>query len=762
MKFKWRLAPKRIEVSDALLAAAGGRPMLARLLALRGMTDPEEARRFLDPAAYEPAAPDSLTDLEKGVDRIEKAISRQETILVWGDFDVDGQTSTALLVSGLQGLGANVRYHIPIRETESHGIQPAFLQQEIDRGFDVLLSCDTGVAAHDAVNLANRVGIDVVITDHHDLPEVLPDAYALINPKRESPEHPLSGLPGVGVAYLLVEALYRNAGRHEACHELLDLVAMGIVADIAVQVRDTRYLLQRGLDVLRSTSRAGIRALCELARTEPASINDETIGFQLGPRLNAVGRLADANVSVELLTTNDTSKAAAIASDLEALNLRRRFETETVYESARAQLDREPSLLQYAVLVLAHPEWHQGVIGIVASRLVEEFGKPAILLSSPAGQAARGSARSVEGYHITEAIASQAEILLGFGGHPMAAGLAIDSVHIEAFRRGVSKAIIEQRTGAPPEPVLEISAEVTLDELGPSLADEIEALAPFGAGNPPVNLLCKGVQVENVELIGRDKSHRKLYVRSGSEERVEILWWNSIQTYLPEGPLDLVVRIRKGMYLGQPSTTITLQDLEPARTPGTPGMPPSFEIRDYRRIQRPLLQLKALLSGAADVQVWSEGVADEVVARNRMQLVQGSELAVWTLPPSSRVLAELIERVQPRRVHVFARDPGLDQPAPFVKRLAGLVKYTLSQYKGETTIKKLASACAHDERTIRAGLNVLPALGVKARLVDDQVYFMRCEPEPAGLEGSDLEALLREAKAFRRTLAQAASLASIF
>ena len=763
MKFKWRILPDPTDVSTALLQVVDGSRMLARLLVQRGIEDPKDALRFLEPQAFSPASPNTLTDLEKGADRIEVAISNREKILVWGDFDVDGQTSTALLVSALRGLGAEVDYHIPIRESEGHGIRPEFLKPYLEDGIDVLLSCDTGIAAHEAVDLANSYSVDVVITDHHDLPSELPAAHALINPKREPEDHSMSGLPGVGVAYELMDELYTRAGRAGELDRFLDLVALGIVADVAIQTKDTRYLLQRGLEILRQTRRPGLLALLDLANVDPFVVNDETIGFQLGPRLNAVGRLADANVSVELLTTDDISRAREIAADLEEFNLRRRFETDTVYGSAKEQINRNPSLLQYAALVLSHPKWHQGVIGIVASRLVEEFGKPTILISAPEGKAARGSARSIEGYHITQAIATQAAFLHGFGGHPMAAGLSLDAGDIERFRRGVSKAIVEQRVGEPPEPTLDISAEVPLGELALDLANEIEMLAPFGAGNPPVNLLCRGLAIEEVKLIGKEKKHRKLFVSDDKGARTEILWWNSVDQYLPEGPLDVVVRIRPGSYRGERTTTVTLQDLDPARDAGGASGKTSYRIHDFRMAEHPEAELRNILAQIASVQVWSEVSAALGEVRNRMDLKPARELVLWTSPPGPRVLTTLLKKVQPETIYLFAQNPGLDEPAPFIKRLVGLVKYALMHYDGETTLDELAAACAHDENTVRAGLELLPSLGVVAKIDEDRrVFLTRRNSEEDNGGGADLEALLKEVKAFRRAFAQAVSVNSFW
>ena len=259
MKFKWQLPDPESKTSPAILAASGNRKLLAGILSRRGFTEPGIIRAFLDPEVYTPASCYEMPGMQRGVVRLDKAIKLQESILIWGDFDVDGQTSTSLLYEALKNLGARVQYHVPVREKESHGIKPEFLRPYLENGIQVLLSCDTGIAAHDAINLANSFGADVIITDHHDCPQELPPAYALINPKLFKEHHPLSGLPGVGVAFKLIEALYEKAGRVEEVNAYLDLVALGIVADLAIVTEDTRYLLQKGLKELRSTKRIGLK-----------------------------------------------------------------------------------------------------------------------------------------------------------------------------------------------------------------------------------------------------------------------------------------------------------------------------------------------------------------------------------------------------------------------------------------------------------------------------------------------------------------------
>ena len=366
----------------------------------------------------------------------------------------------------------------------------------------VILTCDTGVTAHEAVEYARTRGVDIVITDHHELPESLPDAVAVVDPRRLPEDHPLRHLPGVGVAYKLAEALYERAGRSDAAEALLDLVALGIVADVATQRDDTRALLQRGLAVLRQTKRLGLRELMDTAGLDPEGLSEEHIGFILGPRLNAVGRLADARAGVELLTTTDMSRARILANHMETLNAKRRLQTSQVYEAAASQIARDPMLLQDAALVLAHPTWPAGIIGIVANRLAEDYGRPVVLLSSPPGQPARGSARSVAGCNITEAIASQAELLSSYGGHPMAAGLAMPEENIPAFRRGLSRAVAAMIGDRPQAASQPIDAYVSLGDVTPELAAELGRLAPYGAGNPPVILVARDVTMTRNRIVG--------------------------------------------------------------------------------------------------------------------------------------------------------------------------------------------------------------------------------------------------------------------
>jgi single-stranded-DNA-specific exonuclease len=346
--------PQPLQPDPQFTQHIGGHPLVARILTQRGFASLASAQAFLSPSNYRPAPPDALPDLITAAEHLSDAINTGQSILIWGDFDVDGQTATALLVDALQRLDANVHYYIPDRLRESHGIRVDSLQKQIKLYQpSVLLTCDTGISAHTAIDYAKSQGVITLVTDHHYLPAALPAADAVVNPKRLPGGHALTSLPGVGVAYKVIEYLFTAYDRRAELTNFLDLVALGIVADVAQQTQDTRYLLQIGLERLRQSQRVGVQALIDVAGLASQNLTAADIGFQLGPRLNAAGRLGDARPVVELLTTHDSTRARLLAAQLEGLNTQRRLQNRQIYAAAQEQIARDPSLLDWEALVLA-------------------------------------------------------------------------------------------------------------------------------------------------------------------------------------------------------------------------------------------------------------------------------------------------------------------------------------------------------------------------------------------------------------------------
>ncbi len=723
-----------VEISEALQAAVGGHPLVVQTLARRGFTEVETARAFLNPDCYRPAPPVDLPNVTKAAERLEKAIRGGETICVWGDFDVDGQTSTTLLVSTLKDMvvrqgspqRAVVRYHIPHRRRESHGVNLPVLKELVAEGVNLVLTCDTGVTAHEPIAYARAQGVDVIVTDHHDLPPLLPEAYAVVNPKMLPDTHPLHELPGVGCAYKLVEALYDRAGWPEGAARYLDLVALGIVADVAVQTGDTRYLLQRGLEALRHTERLGLQEMMEIAELTPGRLTEEHIGFILAPRLNALGRLADANVAVEFLTTDDLARARILATELEGLNARRKLLCGQVAQAAEAQIEREPSLLEYGALVLSHPSWPPGVIGIVAGRLAERYNRPTILIATPPGEPARGSARSVEGCNVSAAIAAHGEMLISFGGHPMAAGMAIDPERIPEFRRALSRTVLEMLGEVEEKVTLQIDGILSLADLSLGLVEELERLAPFGPGNPPLTLASKGLSLTSHATVGRNGEHLQLIVEDEDGTAQKVIWWQGAGSPLPQGRFDLAYVVRASDYRGQRDVQVEWVDArDRPQIPSlksqlrTPAPPSTIHIVDYRQEadRRGVLER---LRAQGDVQVWGEAEARAGGAgQYRYELGPSKELVIWTTPPGPGELRVVLEKVSPETIYLFGVDPGLDQPDKFLKRLAGLAKRALNSDQGRVNVLTLAAATAQREATVWAGLAWLEASGHLAVLGED-------------------------------------------
>ena len=745
---KW-LEPQSVHVPQELQAAVGGRPLVAQALVRRGLLTPQAALAFLDPAHYRPTSPLEFPDMARTVARLQNAISRGERILVWGDFDVDGLTATAVLVEALRELGAQVEWYIPDRLTESHGIHWRSLQPFLGRGVRVLLTCDTGVSAHDEVALARNAGLDVLITDHHDLPTTLPEAHAIVNPNRLPREHPLRYLSGAGVAYKLAEALgVSDRG--------LDLVAMGLVADVVPQSGEVRYLLQCGLKALRRVGRVGLQALLEVSDVSPASLDETVISYALAPRLNALGRLAHASAGVELFLTDDLVQARTIAAEMEALNVRRQFLSRQVTAAAQAQVERDPSLASSPVLVLAHPQWPGGVLGIAAGRLRERYFKPVVLIAAPPGEVARGSARSVPGVDIRAALAAHIGLLGSFGGHPMAAGFSIAADRIPELRRALSQTVAEWVGEAPRERELPVEAYFSFPDLGLELADELSRLAPFGPGNPPLCLATRSLRIAEHRTIGRTGEHRRLVLQDEEGHVQQALWWQSADLAVPDGLIDLAYTLRSNEFRGERFLQMEWVDARWVERPTVELAVPAVqaEVADYRTLANPLPALQALWR-ENEVQVWAEAVAPPgFPTRNRDELQPGRGLVVWTTPPGRPVWEGALGAAQPAQVYLFAVDPEVDALEAFLRRLAGLVKHALSAYDGRLEWDAVATAMAHQAKTVQAGVRWLMARGQVSLVSEDDHAIVvegggHSDESTKQVAQRELQELLRETAAYR-------------
>lgn len=492
---------------------------VARVLVNRGVDGVDEAQRFLAPSLRGLYPPEGLADMNRAVDRILIAIERKEPIWIYGDYDADGVTSVALLIGFLQSVGVRARPVLPHRERDGYGFH-SFLIPDSGAPGGLVITVDCGVSDHEEILRANGRGLDVVVTDHHEVGQRLPDACAVVNPKRPDNSYPFGELAGVGVAFMLAWALARKLkergtwlrGKEPSLKAYLDLVALGTIADQAPLLGENRTLVRHGLAQMAKGERPGIQALLRVAAVDKRPVSVGTLTYQVAPRLNAPGRMDEATPALELLLTPDSSTAEELASLLDGMNRKRQQIEEQVLREAEARAWEAVRAGQEA-LVLAREGWHPGVLGIVASRLVDRFGLPVVLISLQDGMG-KGSARAPEGYHMMEGLRSCAHLLARFGGHRMAAGLRVEAGAVVEFREKLCAHAREVMGGLKAWRVLRIDDRLSPEQITEELVRCLQQLEPHGVGNPEPVFQVERLEISGCKRVGQD--HLKLLLRHGS------------------------------------------------------------------------------------------------------------------------------------------------------------------------------------------------------------------------------------------------------
>ena len=480
----------------------------ASLLLARGVNTPREATSWM--SQQMPHDPFLIPDMEPAVERLHQAVLTREPVCFYGDYDVDGMSATALYLSFFGSLGANVRAYVPHRKREGYGLNAVAVQQLHDEGVSLLVTSDCGTTSHHEIGLAKQLGMDTIVTDHHQTSEAMPPAVAVMNPHRAGAQYPFRGLCSAGLAYKVVQAYQMRYGEAGLPLEsLLDLVALATIADVVPLQDENRGFVQQGLVQISRGARCGIRALKQVAGVV-RDCSPETIAFKLAPRLNAAGRLDHALLGVQLLTTDSPAEAQRLAERLERLNReRQKIEADVVSEAVEAVNEQELP----AALVLASRRWHVGVVGIAAARLVERFHRPTVVIAIDERGVGKGSARTIGGFDLYQGLVACQDVLDAFGGHPAAAGVTVQESRLDEFRERFAAVVVEWTRGAPAVPTLHVDAEVQLSEVTDKLIKEIGAFHPFGAGNPEPTFAVKGLEVMESRTVG--EKHLKMTVRQG-------------------------------------------------------------------------------------------------------------------------------------------------------------------------------------------------------------------------------------------------------
>ncbi len=559
MQKRWSIEPDHSQEELQLATELKVSPIVAKLLINRGLGDPHKAWQFLAADMESLLSPWDLKGMREAVACVTKTMEEGGSIVVYGDYDVDGITATSIVYRFLKRCGASVSYYIPERQSEGYGLNLEALEGLIAKGTDLVITVDCGISSYDIVE-AVRDRLALVITDHHEAPSLIPRAVAVVDHKQPNCPYPDKNLAGVGVAYKLCQAIWQER-TGEVYQADLDIVALGTVADVVPLVGENRILVKAGLSKMQVQPNRGIEALIDVAGLKDRKITAGHIGFTLAPRLNAAGRVAHATRAVELLTTPSQEEAYEIAEELQETNLERQTLERDIHEMARQDVLKQGSDADY-VVVVGGQDWHPGVIGIVASRLVEEFYKPTLVISIKDG-IGKGSCRSIDNCNMYEALQSAEDLLIQFGGHQAAAGFSIKEDKIPALRDCLTQYCKEHLSETDYLPIVDIDSQVAIDDIDVPLIEEIETLEPYGMANPTPVLAIEEATISDLFLMGQQKKHAKVLLER-EDSTIDAIAWNRPDlhaSFFPGDQVKVAFTVQKNEWNGHVSPQLMIQDM---------------------------------------------------------------------------------------------------------------------------------------------------------------------------------------------------------
>lgn len=566
MSFRWIYAEPEREESVRLLQQKLEVPLqIAHLLALRNVQTFDQAKTFFRSGVTQLHDPFLMKDMDDAATRLCQAIRNTEKVVIYGDYDVDGTTATSILYTFLRSFGLDVEYYIPHRFKEGYGINPEGIQYALDVGAHLIVSVDCGITAIEEAIYAKERGLDLIICDHHNVGDEIPDAVAVLDPKRPDCNYPFDGLSGAGVGFKLVQAAIKRLGLSDTlAYQYLDLVAISIASDIVPIVDENRILMREGLSMINSNPRVGISELLKMIKMPPGTVSTSGIVFSIGPRINAAGRMGDATAAVELMIAEDELSAAQHARDLERINKKRRDTDSRTMDEAMAMIDEEYNIDDLSSMVLHHPDWHLGVIGIVASRLVDAYYRPTIMLSTVEGKI-KGSARSVKGFNIYDALKQCDDLLEQFGGHEFAAGLTMEKKNLEEFRKRIDKIAHKNLSESDFKPELLVDAKLNLEEVDTKFWKLLTQFEPFGPGNLRPIFVSENICIEGVpSIVGN--GHLKLKLKQNESPVFDAIGFN-MHEHLPklrncdQQKIDVAYVLEENHWNGKRTIQMRLKDI---------------------------------------------------------------------------------------------------------------------------------------------------------------------------------------------------------
>ncbi|MFV9510929.1 single-stranded-DNA-specific exonuclease RecJ [Tepidibacillus sp. LV47] len=739
-KKRWLIQEVDEQTVEKMVRESGLNPLIARLLAIRGIKEKEDIERFLNYDIMMLYDPFLFTDMKKAVDRIFTAIKKGEKILIYGDYDADGVTSTTIMYKTLKQIGANFDYYIPNRFSEGYGLNKEALVEAAKKKFQVVITVDTGISAIEEAKLAKQLGLDLIITDHHEPKEILPDAFAIINPKIPEETYPFKLLAGVGVAFKFAHALLKRIPI-----EYIDIAAIGTIGDLVPLVDENRIIASIGLERLTKTKHIGLRALLDEAGLKDKKITTGHVGFGIVPRINASGRLETADYAVKLFITEDQELAKELAHVLGSMNQERQGIVEDITQEAFEIIEKE-EMENDKVLVVAKENWNVGVVGIVASRILEKYYRPTIVLSvDPATKMAKGSARSIEGYDIYQALTRIKDILSHFGGHKQAAGLSIEEKNIPLLRDKLNQLAEEWLSEEDYIPIEKIDMVCNLDQITIPFIEQIEKMEPFGIGNPSPKWLIEQIEVARTSTIGKENQHLKMILTNQNKtiEALAFKMGDLNKEIAASSEIRVLGELNINEWNGEKKPQIMVQDIHI----------PHLQIFDWRNSRNQVERLKEL-DHENVVILYDEKVNEDIsifqlakkisyqnVRKSDLSAIQ--QIVLYDLPPNISIMEEIIMKLQEAKklyciyenfVHTKYRLDKMPTREVFKQVYTVLKKYPNINQKGkaEHFFKKLGI----NIETFQFILDVFQELGFI--IVDGDFLTLHPNPEKKELMQSFL------------------------
>jgi len=786
---KW-VVPVHENLTEELIEASGSK-LIANLLLNRGISQPDEAKAFLNFDYDKISSPEVFEDIPKAVERIAKAVEKQEHIAIYGDFDADGITSTALLYKTLKKIGADVSCYIPDRSDEGHGMNSASVCKIISsRKAKLIITVDCGINDVSEINLAKNFGTDIIITDHHQPGETLPNAYAAINPKLVADAKGIKHLAGVGVAFKLACAVLNHFNIKDFEKELLPLVAIGTIADVAPLLEENRILVWHGLNLMSRSKPLGITKLLESAgyKTDK-DISAEDVAFGIAPRINAVGRLSDAQEAVDLLLTDDDKTAEELANKLSANNRQRQLMCETTFKEAEEKIVAEVNLEKDKVIILADKNWHEGIVGIVASKIVEKYNRPAFMVClDEENNLAKCSARSTPGLNLYETLDEFKDYFERYGGHSLAAGFCLDmsKKNFKEFVKALKSYVNKKLKSFELEPELIIDGIITPQELTPELVEEIKKLAPFGEGNSYPVFAVKNLCLKQYKTMGSANNHLKIHFTDKDDNVYDAVWWQkSSLDFSLSDRTDIAFSPEINYFGGKEKVQLILKDIKTAedeeKSPKkseevqeavkeTSFSPKWVDHRKRTGIER-IFTNYIKTSGSA-VSIFAENrfslenLEKNPVLKskliNRLNAGKTDQLVFYDLPPDNKVFSEIVKNSRARIVHMTCSDYNGNNPMEIIKTVSGMLKYAHNNMDGKVTVNEIATRLYSSDDVVCSCIELLA--GVKVISLKNKSREAVSFEFNNGINGSTIVnspeykvfcEKIKAMEAFRKTLAEA-------